>query len=203
MTYTFFDVETTGLINKHLPLDHESQPRIVQIAAIETNGDGRTMNEINFIIKPAGWTIPEKLSELHGIYQADAEAYGIKIDGALSVMRRLISRSTKVIAHNIDFDAAMLMRESRCANWANLEITGFCTMRNLTNIIKLPPSQRMIDKGMGSKFKPPSLMEAYRHFHGKDFEGEAHNAMADVRACRDVYFKLKELGHVPGAPVAA
>ena len=36
-------------------------------------------------------------------------------------------------------------------------------------------------------YKNPSLPRTYRHFFGRDFDG-AHDAMADVRACRDVFF---------------
>ena len=39
--------------------------------------------------------------------------------------------------------------------------------------------------------KTPNLGEAYRHFTGNDLQN-AHSAMADVLACRDVYFSIKE-----------
>ena len=40
------------------------------------------------------------------------------------------------------------------------------------------------------KFKWPNLQEAHQHAFGKPFDG-AHDAMADLRACKDVYFWLK------------
>jgi DNA polymerase-3 subunit epsilon len=39
--------------------------------------------------------------------------------------------------------------------------------------------------------KTPNLGEAFRHFKGRDFEN-AHSAMADVQACRDVYFAITD-----------
>lgn len=40
--------------------------------------------------------------------------------------------------------------------------------------------------------KTPNLGEAYRHFFGRDFDG-AHNALADVSACRDIYFAMQDM----------
>ena len=155
------------------------------------------MNEINFLIRPNGWTIPQEANAIHGINQDAAQAYGIKIDGALSIMRRLISRSVAVIAHNIEFDVRMLLREALLTPemaWADLVGKGFCTMKTAADVVKCPPTQRMLAKGM-TGFKNPSLSETYRHFFGKDFDG-AHDAMADVRACRDVFFRPKEEGTI-------
>ena len=194
MTYLVFDTETTGLPDKRLPPDHESQPHICQIAAVEIDDERRTMTEINFLIKPDGWSIPEAANAIHGISQAAAEKYGIKIEGAMSIMRRLISRSRMVIAHNIEFDAWMLRRElagvSGPVVWEWGSGKEFCTMQAATEAVKCPPTERMSAKGM-TGFKRPSLSQAYRHFFGCDFEG-AHDAMADVRACRDVFFALRD-----------
>lgn len=63
-------------------------------------------------------------------------------------------------------------------------------MRDATDLVQCPPTERMVAKGMKG-FKSPNLQEAYKHFFGVEFEG-AHDAMADVRACKDVFFKLKE-----------
>jgi len=49
-----------------------------------------------------------------------------------------------------------------------------------------------------TNYKNPSLQEAYRHLFGRNFVG-AHDAMADVRACRDVYFALHAPAKLPPA----
>lgn len=204
MTYLFFDTETTGLPNKRLSYVHTDQPHICQLAAIEVDSDRRTMTEINFLIRPDGWTIPEEASAIHGITQSSAERYGIKIEGALSIMRRLISRSSMVIAHNIEFDAWMLRRELAAVSDPAWDWGGgreFCTLKESQDIVKCPPTERMLKAGI-TGYKKPTLTETYRHFFGRDFEG-AHDAMADVRACRDVFFKLMDLDAVTAPEVAA
>lgn len=204
MTYLFFDTETTGLPNKRLPSDHLDQPHICQLAAIEVDYDRRTMTEINFLIRPEGWHIPEEASAIHGITQAAAERYGIKIEGALAIMRRLITRSSMIIAHNIEFDAWMLRRElvsisDQVWDWGGGK--EFCTMKESIDIVQCPPTERMLKAGVPG-FKKPNLTETYRHFFGRDFDG-AHDAMADVRACRDVFFKLLDREAATPPEVAA
>lgn len=64
-----------------------------------------------------------------------------------------------------------------------------CTARLATPICALPPTEKM--KAVGRfHHKTPNLGEAYRHFTGKELVN-AHSAMADVLACRDVYFAIK------------
>ena len=64
-----------------------------------------------------------------------------------------------------------------------------CTAKLATPICKIPPTAKMVAAGF-NKFKTPNLGEAYRHFTGNELVN-AHSAMADVMACRDVYFAIK------------
>lgn len=64
-----------------------------------------------------------------------------------------------------------------------------CTATLSTPICKIPPTPKMVSAGF-NKFKTPNLGEAFRHFMGRDFDN-AHSALADVRACIDVYFAIK------------
>ena len=58
-------------------------------------------------------------------------------------------------------------------------------------IINFPPTEKMKAVGF-DKPKPPKLEECIRHFFNEDFAG-AHDAMADVTACRRVFLHLKSL----------
>lgn len=192
MTFLIFDVETTGLCDYKRPALAEGQPHICQLGAILTDGDGRVKAEMNMLVKPEGWSIPQAATDIHGIAQADAEKYGLSIKGVLSVFRQLMARAEKLVAHNVRFDLFMVQMEAlRLDMPLTLPGASVCTMRAAEPIVKLPRTQKMIAAGMDG-YKAPSLQEAYRHFFGKDFEG-AHDAMADVRACRDVFFRLQDL----------
>lgn len=201
MTYLFFDTETTGLPDQRMPPSHESQPHICQLGVIVTDREGRVKAELNTLIRPDGWTIPPTASAIHGITQADAERYGLSIKGALSIFARLLKSSERVVAHNIGFDLFMLEVEHHRTG-VPMELPGkmACTMESSVNVVKCPPTERMLAKGM-TGYKNPNLSETYRHFFGRDFDG-AHDAMADVRACRDVFFELDALGaFAPGVAV--
>lgn len=193
--YLFFDTETSGLPDQKMPASWEDQPHVCQLGAILTDEHGFVKAEANFLIKPDGWVIPQAATGIHGISQEAAEKYGLSIRGVLSIFCRLMAMADTLIAHNLRFDLFMLGIEACRADTSSMRFDFpkhcFCTMTHATSVLKLPPTPKMVACGM-TGFKKPNLQEAYRHFFGKDFEG-AHDAMADVRACRDVFFSLKKL----------
>jgi DNA polymerase III subunit epsilon len=200
--YIFFDTETTGLCNNKLPASDPGQPHICQLGAILTDQNGRVKAEVNLLVRPEGWVIPQAASDIHGITQYDADAYGLSIKGILTIFNRLLIKAEKLIAHNIRFDLFML--EIECARTGiSLELPHqyACTMEDSRDILKIPPTQKMAACGM-TEFKKPNLQEAYRHFFGREFEG-AHDAMADVRACRDVFFAIQKLAATSTTGAAA
>ncbi len=75
MSALIFDTETTGLPNYKAPVNNDSQPYIVQLAAILVDDEGDTVSEMSVIIKPNGWTIPEEVAKIHGIDDRRANRY--------------------------------------------------------------------------------------------------------------------------------
>lgn len=191
MSNLFFDTETTGLPKKN---QHEDmQPHVVQLAATLTDDAGRIMSQINHIIKPEGWDIPKEASDVHGITMDVAMKYGISRQAVLMMFSNLVKRSDLLIAHNAEFDLKMLnlqyKRQGLQSPLFDKEV--YCTADNSTDILKIPPTQRMKDWGHGDKFKRPTLQEAHIFFCSHWNSAAAHNAMYDVEACMAVYFKLK------------
>lgn len=194
MTILFFDTETTGLPDKRSPVSATHQPHVVQLAAILTEDDGTERASISIIVNP-GVAIPEGASKVHGITDEVAAKYGVKPRVALTALRGLAMTADLVVAHNIEFDTFLVEVATDREGWPPHVILGmvrrFCTMEATTPILKLPPTERMVAAGF-NKPKPPKLEEAYRHFFGKDLDG-AHDALVDVRACRDVFFAVRAL----------
>lgn len=191
----FFDTETNGLPNFNERARHPSQPHIVQLAATLTESDGTAIENYNVICKPDGWTISQELSDIHGITHDHALRVGIPEAEACAVLLGMIRRASLIVAFNITFDkfiARIGMRRFDLITDADdlwwKELPTFCAMRPMTEICKLPfPNGR---PGRGGAFKFPKLQEAYTHVFGKAFD-KAHDALADVNACKEIYFWLK------------
>jgi DNA polymerase-3 subunit epsilon len=183
----FFDVETTGLIDFKADLLAPHQPRIVQLAAILTEADGTVVDEMNVLIKPDGWTMPEEVIKIHGITTERCEAEGIPMPEALARFNGMKARRSARAAFNISFDKRLLAREAGAYGIEhNSEgIESFCVMQMAKPLCKIPAAGK---KGM----KAPNLREAYNHFFGQKFEG-GHDAMADVLAAKAIFFEIREL----------
>lgn len=180
----FYDTETTGKCDFKAPPDAPHQPRLVQLAAIMSDPEGNEIATLKTIIRPDGWTIQPEAQAVHGISVEFAETHGIPLIAAMMMFSAMTSRCQGYVCHNIDFDSRIMAGEKirTAVPYPVPERPHFCTMKAMTPICKLPGPYG---------FKWPSLKEAYRFCFEKDFEG-AHDAMVDVRACKEVYFWMKQ-----------
>jgi DNA polymerase-3 subunit epsilon len=178
-----FDTETTGIPDWKAPSEAEHQPHIVQLAAQQFESEtGKIIQTIDVIIKPNGWVIPAEVSEIHGITTEYASDVGISEKLAVEMFLDLWGGRLRV-AHNTTFDNRILrIATKRYCSEAVSEAwhTGdyFCTMINARKVMPIS--------------KNPTLGEAYKHFMSKDFE-DAHSALPDAQACREVYLALNKL----------
>ena len=200
----FFDTETTGIRKGGFI------PRVVQIGALLTDNDGKTVGELNLLLLPDGFeNIPVEASNVHGFSTDFVRKHGVDRYMALSAFFAMMEQAETVVAHNAEYDMDLLQIETDYYKdnqndamagtiWQDIinEAKVFCTMLNTRDLLQLPLSDAQAsffrDKGIDQKYKNPRLSEAYQHYFGKDFDN-AHDAMADVRACRDVFFKLHSL----------
>lgn len=200
MAILFFDTETTGLPDYRADIAAAHQPHIVQLAALLTEDDGTERACFNVIVQvPDSVVVPVGAANVHGITTEVSRRFEIPIRVALNLFGHLAHRMATTgrlyVAHNAQFDTWLI--DCACARhdlpWQFFQGEEVrCTMEDTTHILNLPPTDRMVAAGF-NKPKPPKLEEAYRHFFGKDLDG-AHDALVDVRACRDVFFAVRALG---------
>jgi len=189
-TILFYDTETTGLPEWKKPSEDESQPHIVQLAAILANAETKeVIQSFDLIVKPDGWKIPDEVAEIHGITTEKALEVGVP-EGFAVMMLHLMRGQADRVAHNRTFDQRIIrigmkryMAEEAIEAWAEKD-DHECTMLMAKPIMKMEPKGRY-------GYKSPKLEEAYKHFTGKDLEN-AHTAMADAKACMEIYFAMKE-----------
>lgn len=169
---------------------------MVQLAAAMVDLDTqKTLQTLDLIIRPDGWVIDPEVSKIHGITHEMALDVGVSELKAVEMLLDMVGDRLR-IGHNESFDARIIriaikryLNDDALAD-AWKEGKSECTARLSTNIVNLPPTDRMLAAGRRHA-KTPNLTEAYRHFFNKDFDG-AHSALNDVLACRDVYFELKK-----------
>lgn len=194
--YLFVDTETSGLPDFKLPLDHPSQPHIVSIAAWQGSWDESTQSishsaSLNAVIRPDNWHIDPRALAVHGITEEYALAFGEPLDTVLARFLALVTATDdganggQLVAHNTSFDHRMLLRafgDARMDSSPLGLLQPFCTMRALTDRMKLPSSFR-------GKYKWPRLDEAYEYVFGCPVPGRenGHEAMVDLLGCKDIF----------------
>lgn len=198
--FVFYDTETTGLPLFKEPSEDPRQPHLVQLATIKTDEAGAQLDEMNVIIRPDGWEIPDDVAAIHGITTERAMDEGVPEAEALDAFIDLIElnfhNTTKTftrVGHNELFDARIIRialkryRAELADAWKDLPAS--CTARMSQKIVGLPPSAAMAAHKMKMS-KTPELGEAFEFFMGRPLEG-AHDALVDVRGCRDVFFAIR------------
>lgn len=180
----FFDTETTGVNGK---------PKIVQLAFILTEDDGTLRASTNLIVRPDGYEIPAEASRIHGITTEIAQRCGVPLAVAIAVFNNtaLTCAQGEIIAHNIQFDIRMIQYAYEVGGWPS-RIQGvkqFCTMEATKDKVRIPPTPKMVSAGIRG-YKSPKLSEAYEFAFNKPLEN-AHDALYDVNACKELYFWLQ------------
>lgn len=192
----FYDTETTGLPLWNDPSSDPRQPHLVQLGFKVVDPTTRlTLDAVDVIIKPDGWTIPDEVAKIHGITTEKAHDEGIPERVALGLLLEAWATCCRRIGHNERFDARIIriglfrFNEATVADhWK--DGAAECTATLSSPILNLPPTEKMV-RARFNKPKTPKLSEAYEFFTGQPLDG-AHNAMVDVNACESVYWAMKD-----------
>lgn len=186
--YLFFDTETTGLpLNYKAPVtDLDNWPRMVQLAWIYQDADGKTICQADYIIKPEEYTIPYQASRIHGITTEIALQEGIELAKVLQEFSELVDETSFIIAHNISFDEKIVGAEfeRKKIPYSLFEKPRLCTMVHATNYCQLPGPYGL---------KWPKLTELHFKLFGEYFD-EAHNARIDIGATAKCFWEMRRIG---------
>lgn len=190
----FYDTETTGLPDFNARSNDQNQPHLVQLALVTCHEDGSEVGFKVLIIKPNGWTIPPETTALHGITQERAMDEGVSEERAVATFIMSQACCSLRVAHNESFDRR-IMRIAMTRFGIERDFVEFIEGRKSYDtcdwakpIVNLPPTERMLAKGMTGP-KPPKLTECIKYFFGEDLDG-AHDALVDARACSRLYFHM-------------
>ncbi|MEQ1543715.1 3'-5' exonuclease [Methyloglobulus sp.] len=183
--YLFFDTETTGVPrNYKAPVtDLTNWPRLVQIAWLLTDENANEIASAEYIVKPEGFAIPKEAIKIHGITTERAIEEGVDLKLVLTEAAAAIALASVLIAHNVSFDEKILGAEFLRSGQKNVVSSKqrLCTMQAATNYCQIPGPYG---------YKWPTLEELHKKLFNKSFV-DAHQALADVRACAQCYFELK------------
>ena len=143
------DVETTGLF----PFRHD---RVVEVAAVVVQGDGRIDREFVSLVNPARDIGP---SSIHGLTSEDI-LHAPQFGEIASLLLDVLSGAVAIAAHNVRFDQQFLESEFSRIDCPLPELFSICTMQ----------------------LAGGGRLTACCGDHGIALEAEAHHALADARA---------------------
>ena len=189
--FLFFDTETTGRPKSYSALhsNTENWPRMMQLG-LQLYGDERNLiREYNILIRPpeGGFNIEPEAQRVHGITNEMCQEKGKPLLDVLLLFSGILNNSEYWIAHNFDFDRAIIGAESyrqfnKDIPYDQFAVHEICTMKKGIEICKLP-------KKNGRGYKWPKLQELHQELLNKGFEG-AHDALSDVKATASCFWQM-------------
>lgn len=179
--FIILDTETNGFPTRLLNKGEKngSTGRAAQIAYQIADKNGNVIKSYNTYIYPDGWEIPNKKFFIdNGMTTERLIEKGIPIKDALQNFIKDYNKCDYLVAHNIQFDYTIMHNEMISAGLkANKVLTKICTMMEAYYQFNLP--------------KYPKLMDLHYDLIGEGFD-DAHDALADVNACRRILFNMIE-----------
>ncbi len=160
MEYVSFDVETTGLYKND---------RIVEIGFVAFS-DGKVIEEWSTLVNPLR---DIGKSNIHGITSSMVSTAPLFEDVINDIFRMINGRV--LVAHNLSFDARMLIQEFNRANTQGEIGKGFCTM----------VASRRVLAGSGDSLGATCAELGVEYT-------KAHSALGDARMTMQIFQKLME-----------
>ena len=136
-TLLSFKTETNGLPLWRERSNNEGQPHIVRLAAVLCNAETQEIiGDMDVLIRPDGWTIPQETIDVHGITVERAEKEGIAESVAIEVFLIMVREASTVVSSNKQFNSRIiriaLKRFSTDVHqeaWNDNKENHFCAMK--------------------------------------------------------------------------
>ncbi len=103
-SFLALDTETTGLAGR-------KDTRLIEIAWVKGTFSSHDAETWQYLIKPEGMLVPEKITELTGITDEMLCTSGIPVCDAIAAFSAAVKTCDCVIAHNMSFDKTILSDE--------------------------------------------------------------------------------------------
>jgi len=194
-----FDVETSGLPPR--PSQYKRYPdpkteyirynnaRMVELAYVmyvydETLQTKELVRSMSCVVHPNNEFVIENMS-IHGISHTLASKYGYSVKTILDVFMDDVSRSDKIVAHNIEFDLNIVLAECYRAGVDPsplLNIVKRCTMKSAMRIMGFDRFPRLVN-----------LYNTLCKKVGESDWKQTHRALDDTERCADIYFALHKI----------
>jgi hypothetical protein len=183
--FLFFDIETSDLLRRDIPLDDQNQPWIVTIAAELTDRDGTHISGFDTSIRADGRKIRPSAEKIHGVSNRSAARQGVNEVVALGMLIGLAAQADYAIGYSVEFDrdcvASLLMRRGKGTDiWMRPGLQFIDLQKPSAAFCKIP-SER--DSG---EYQWPSLDDAHHYFM------EDKNTDSNLVRIRKIFFRLLE-----------
>lgn len=167
--YCFLDLETTGF-------DHEKDS-IIEISFIVCDEHGKEVDRLDELVIPHKGQLSPTVTRITGIEQSDLDTEGKAWEELLPTVRKKL-KNTVIVGHNIDFDIRFL-RE----NGVEIDPQVRIDTHELARLVLIREGSYALEV----------LSQKYGFMHT-----DAHRAMSDVIASKDLFLFLQEkIGALP------
>lgn len=198
---------SSGLYNDSLPISHEGQPGIVELAHMLIDEEGRSGNINSNVIRSEGRISQQDAIKVHGLSNWEINQVGAKeprIVGLLSdLLKTLPYRHMRVVTYT-DFDSRlvgaslarlgeqMVPKKDFSSLWLARPLTEFITLQDPWARLEC----KIADDEGG--YRRPSLQESERIILGRDRSegilGGLPMALVDILALRDLWLHFAKQG---------
>ncbi len=182
MSIAVVDIETTGIEPKDTIVEIGVVKLDIKSGEIETLFDHLVIEQNAIISDRAFCFTHSDLTCAEVLSSKPLESYRDELQE--------IFNNYPITAFKISFDVKLFL-QSRGFKFPKLLP---CIMETATDILKLPPTQKMRNYHPEISYKTPSQEQAYHYFFPHTFYNEAHRAVKDAWAEAEILYAMIQRG---------